>query len=101
MECGVKGRAERIHFSSVVDIGPPSVFTPFLVPFIEFPVLLWCVMHLLYRFYLRFRGNKLGFEGIFKGLPRSIIRRVGCKCSGNAIASPISCLGALFEVSQS
>jgi len=57
-------------------------------------------MHLLYCFYLRFWGNELGFEGIFKGLPHSIIRRSGCQCSGNAIASPISCLSPLLKVGQ-
>ena len=100
MECGVKGGAERIHFGSIVDVGSSSIFAPFLVPFIEFSVLLWCVMHSLYCFYLRFRGNKLGLEGILKGLPRSIIRRVGCKRGGNAIASPIPSLGSLFKIGQ-
>ena len=42
----------------------------------------------------------MGFEGIFKGLPHSIICGIGCECGGNMITSPFPGLGSLFEVSQ-
>jgi len=81
---------------SVLDTS--GIFAPFLVPFTKLPVSLWCVMYILDRFILRFQGNELVFEGVFKGIPCSVSNRVCCKCCSNTVASPISCLGSLFEI---
>jgi len=53
------------------------------------------------RFQLRLRWNELRFEGIFKGLPCSVVGRLGCNGSGHSIASPFSSGGVLFKVGQS
>jgi len=72
----IQSSAECIHLSSFVHISSSSISAPFLVPFAEFPVPLWGVMYTLDHFILRFRGNELGFEDVFKVLPHSIIDRV-------------------------
>jgi len=98
VESSIQSSAECIHLSSIVHVGSSSIFAPFLVLFTKFPVSLWSVMYILDCFILCFQGDELVFEGIFKGLPHSIIKRVCCKCSGDMIASPISGLGSLFEI---
>jgi len=99
VKSSVQGSAEHVHFSSFVHISSSGISAPFLVPFTKFPVPLWGVMYILDHFILRFWGNELVFEGIFKGLPRSVIDRVCCKYSCDMVTSPVSCLGFLFEVS--
>jgi len=76
VKSSIQSSAECIHLSSFVHIGLSSISAPFLVPFAEFLVPLWGVMYALDRFILCFQGNELGFEGISKVLPRSIIDRV-------------------------
>ena len=76
MKSSIQRSAEYIHLGSFIHIGLSSISAPFLVPFTKFPVSLWGVMYILDRFILRFQGNELGFEGIFKVLPCSIVDRV-------------------------
>jgi len=76
VESSIQSSAEYIHFSSFIHIGSSGIFAPFLVPFTKFPVSLWSVMYILDCFILCFRGDELGFEGIFKVLPHSIGNRV-------------------------
>jgi len=94
----IQGSAERIHFSSFIYVGSSGIFAPFLVPFTEFLVSLWGVIYILDCFILCLWGNELVFEGIFKGIPRSIGNRVCYKCYCDVIAGPISGLGSLFEI---
>jgi len=98
VKSGIQGSVECIHLSSVIHVSSSGIFAPFLVPFTELPVSLWGVMYILDHFILHFWGNELLFEGIFKGVLHSVIKRVCCKCSGDAIAGPISGLGSLFKV---
>jgi len=72
----IQSSAECIHLGCFVHIGLSSISAPFLVPFAEFLVSLWGIMYILDRFILRFRGNELGFEGISKIVPCSIVDRV-------------------------
>jgi len=81
VESGIQSSAECIHLSSIIHVGSSGIFAPFLVPFTEFLVPLWSVMYILDRFILCFWGDELLFEGIFKGVPPSVINRVCCKYS--------------------
>jgi len=76
VKSSIQSSAECIHLGSFVHIGSPSVSAPFLIPFAEFPVPLWGIMYVLDRFILRFRGNELGFEGISKIVPCSVVDQV-------------------------
>jgi len=73
VKSSIQSSAECIHLGSFVHIGSSSISAPFLIPFAEFPVSLGGVMYILDRFILRFRGNELGFEGISKIIPCSIV----------------------------
>ena len=98
MKGSIQGSAEHVHFSSIINIGSSGIFAPFLVLFTKFSVPLWSVMYILDCFILRFWGDELFSEGIPKVVPCSIGNRICCKCISNAIASPISGLGSLFEI---
>jgi len=73
VKSSVESSAECIHLGSFVHIGLSGVSAPFLMPFAKFLVSLWGVMYILDHFILRFQRNELGFEGISKIIPCSII----------------------------
>jgi len=73
VKSSIQSSAECIHLGSFVHIGLSSISAPFLVPFTEFSVPLGGVMYILDCFILRFWGNELGFEGISKIIPYTVV----------------------------
>jgi len=73
VKSSIQSSVECIHLGSFIHIGLSSISAPFLVPFAKFLVPLGGVMYILDCFILRFRGNELGFEGISKIVPCTIV----------------------------
>jgi len=73
VKSSIQSSVECIYLGSFVHIGLSSISAPFLIPFAEFPVSLRGVMYILDCFILCFWGNELGFEGISKIIPCSVV----------------------------
>ena len=92
--------SKSIHFSCVICTGAIGMDDPILVPFCEWAVVYFKVVHLLGEKEFCFDGNKVFFEGLFKISPCAKIGWGLFHCNLLAIACPFSCRGAEFEMRE-